>query len=86
MTGLDNERRLCEWGSLSLGAWLPTWEPGYRRAGRETPVGWPIGPLGIWDLADCKVLDLSAMRKGEGLLPWLSLGQGGGGLPFQDRG
>lgn len=63
MTGLDNERKLCEWGTPGLGSGLThvgAWA--WRGAGRETQVGW----LDIPDLADWKVWELSAKSKAEG--------------------
>lgn len=73
MTGLDNERKLCEWGSPGLGAGFThvgAWA--WRGAGRETPVGW----LDIPDLADWKVRELSAIRKAEGIASLLIFGAG----------
>lgn len=73
MTGLDNERKLCEWRSPGLGAGLPhvgAWAG--RGAARETPVGW----LDIPDLADWKVRELSAIRKVEGTASLVIFGAG----------
>lgn len=72
MTGLDNGGGLCEWGSPSLEARLPTWELNGGGYGLEdTP-----------DQADWKGLELSAMAKGERAT---CLAVGWGGAPEREK-
>lgn len=66
-------KALCEWDSLSLGG--STWEPGWRRAGRDTR--WPVG-ISLRERLTRKALELSTIRKGEGTASSVVFGAGSG--------